>query len=189
MARFPLDAILAALPTVPAREVTVPAGCDPLDPAEIRSSVKRIARELGSEDLALLYPATAHEVFLTSLTSVTPPEIDGLVITLIPLRELLDATILGELFPNDSVDAMPPQDYVAKLLDATRRSPWYAIPQRGKAKNRPFLYRCDDGPKLTGPKLAVEFRSSLEFRSANPIARVTPSRIVLASQTPALVTA
>jgi hypothetical protein len=172
-----------------AREITIPAGCDPLCSAEIRSAVKRSGDAIRG-DLAILFPAGAQDAFFGALDSSTPPEILGRRVHLQPSVELLDERVVAELFPEheavgESIDPRKAQapvaeNYHQRLEKAARRSPWFILPWTTKDADKPFEFRIQDRPALIGPKLSVAWRSEMAYRGTVPVVRVSSSKLILA---------
>lgn len=195
IAQAPVSYMTSILKTMAFHEVTVPAGCDPLDPVEIRSAVKRAVAHLGpklkSNKVAILFGAGGQDAFFDALDPQTlPPTIEGVEVDFHPITELLDERAVMELFPpttgetTDKPAESNPEDYVAKLREAGRRSAWFIIPHFDRAAMKPFEYTIKHFPKLIGPNLKVGHACQLTLRDDSKIVRVAPSKIVLASSTP-----
>jgi len=188
LAQLPGTLVARACLGCNAREVKVPAGCDPLDPVEIRSAIKRACLEIadGPLDCVLLVPSGSQEFFLAAQDSNVPPEIQGANVRIQPTGELLDRAVLAELFPETGdgagTDNGLPGDYASKMVQALRRTPWFVL-GRGRA---PFEYRWKVAPHLTSVNgsLFVEWSAELAYNPEVPIVKVSASRLALASRMP-----
>lgn len=188
-----LAARMLALDSDLSTEINVPAGCDSLSPAEIRSAVKRGARVLCSKEhyvhpsVTLIIPSGSQDAFYAALDDESRPSIEGVAVRFQSTVEILDPAVLQELFPEkdgESAEPGPPEDYERKIIEAARRTPWFIVPNQAKDKDKAFLWRVKKEPELTGPKLEVKFCAELRPNERVHVVRVAPSRLVIAKGFP-----
>lgn len=173
------------------REITVPAGCDPGSPDEIRSAFKRSLETLhgrphrpGShrahEAFTLLIPTGAQDSFYDALDGDQPATMLGVQVRLVPCSELLDVAALDKALP---AEGLPPQDYLTAVEGVARASPWYVVAHTHK---KPFIYRERQRPEIVGPQLRLQARYGLSATEHLPgtVVRVTPSKLTIAQFTP-----
>lgn len=171
-------------------EINTPAGCNPFDPDEIRSAVKRAARILGDNDLVIICAPSTEQFFFEALEETTPPSICGRKVKFAPSTEILDERVVMELFPEPPAGqeqtALKPEDAAARLLEAAQRSPYYILPDCKRDNQKPFVYHVKDRAHVIGPKLAVQWQTELQMRPdiGDAVVRVSPSKIVLANSMP-----
>lgn len=183
-AHLPATWLTRALKTSRSSEITVPAGCDPLDPHEIGQAVQRAADLLHADDVTVLHPHGAQGHFLAALTDTTPGRIGKIGVRLQPARELIDERAAAELFPDDE-SGKPVENGTERMLEVLRRSPFYVLAHRRGNGRKGFAYLVQSAPKLVGPKLTVHYACDLvPLEGSASAVRVARSNLVLATALP-----
>lgn len=165
------------------KSVTVPAGCNPLDPEEIRNAFERATDHFDKRvsGATILHAPGAQDAFLAALDDDLIPAIHSHPVRLRAVPEIMDERVLEELFPaNDEGTRDVGQDYAEKLIQAAARSPWFILQH---SRRKMLTLEVKRLPKLHGPKLCVELAYAMFIdNEADPIVRVEPSQIVIAQK-------